>query len=103
MVFGAVWQYLLFMELAYPINLIGIDDGAVAGDVLTRDGEYLGRWEFIKNEEQDTGLLQFICDGEGTPMFSEEVGVLSSGMLTGLAMSKLCGSIRDWHEEQDRS
>ncbi len=88
------------MKLTYPINLIGIEDGASNGDVLTRHGEYLGNWAFIKDEIEESGILQFIADGESKPMFSEKVGFISSGMLTGFAMSQLCGSIRNWYEEQ---
>jgi len=86
------------MELTYPINLIGIEDEEVYGDVLTRYGEYLGTWTFIKDEENDVGEVQFAPTGKTEPMFSEGIGVLDSGMLTGLAMSRLCSSIRDWHE-----
>ncbi|WP_206742594.1 hypothetical protein [Leisingera sp. ANG-S3] len=86
------------MELTYPINLIGFEDGADHGDVLTRYGEYLGIWTFIKDEDNETGVFSFFADGENEPMFSEGVAVLSSGMRTGMAMSELCRSIRDWHE-----
>lgn len=84
------------MELQYPINLVGIEGGASSGDVITRDGEFVGAWTFYK--AGDSGTLHFTADGESEPMFSEGVGILDSGMLTGLAMSRLCGSIRDWHE-----
>lgn len=86
------------MELKYPINLNGFEDGATSGDVLKRYGEFLGIWAFVTDEDNETGLFHFTVHGESAPMSSEEVGVLSSGMLTGMAMSKLCGSIRDWHE-----
>lgn len=84
------------METQYPINLVGIEDGAASGDVITRDGEFIGAWVFIK--EGGSGTLNFTADGESEPMFSEGVAILDSGMLTGLAMSRLCGSIRDWHD-----
>ncbi|MGJ8597573.1 hypothetical protein [Sulfitobacter sp.] len=87
------------MELTYPINLIGYDNDAINGDVLTRHGEYLGSWMFIKDEEKETGVFQFVADGESAPLFSEGVPFLSSGMLTGMAMSKLCASIIDWSDE----
>jgi hypothetical protein len=89
------------MELTYPINLIGFEDGSPSGDVLTRDGEYLGTWTFAKDENNETGVFRFVADGESGPKFSDSVVFLSSGMLTGMAMSKLCRSIRDWHEEQE--
>ena len=88
------------MKLTFPIILIGVEDGATNGDVLTRHGEYFGTWTFIVDKDKETGVFQFIADGESQPMFSEGVGFLSGGMLTGMAMSKLCGSIRDWLEGQ---
>lgn len=86
------------MELQYPINLLGIEDDATGGDVITRDGEYIGTWAFVK--EGESGTIHFTADGESAPMFSEGVGVLDSGLLTGLAMSRLCSSIRDWHNAE---
>lgn len=91
------------MELTYPIHFIGLKDGATSGDVLTRHGEYLGIWAFIEDESNESGLFQFTVHGESEPLFSEHIGVLDSGMLTGLAMSNLCSSIREWHEGQDQS
>lgn len=88
------------LELRYPINLMGAEDGAETGDVVTRDGEFLGTWSFEKNEAEETGAFRFTAVGENGPTFSENVAFLTSGMLTGLAMSKLCRSIRDWHEGQ---
>lgn len=89
------------MELTYPINFIGQEDGDASGEVLTRHGEYLGKWIFPQNEEKETGVFHFIVDGETEPLFSEGVGFLSSGLLTGLALSTICRTIRDWHEEAD--
>ncbi len=87
------------MELTYPINLNGFEDNATSGDVLTRYGEYLGTWAFVTDEDNETGVFHFTVHDAREPMPSEGVGVLSSGMLTGMAMSKLCSSIRDWHED----
>ena len=89
------------MELIYPINFIGYEDGNTGGDVVTRYGEILGKWTFTKDEEEETGVFHFIVDGKAEPLFSESVAFLSSGMLTGLALSTICRSIRDWHEEKD--
>ena len=90
------------MELTYPINLTGIEEGAKSGDVLTRYGEYLGKWILSEDEPSGTGEFQFILDGEGEPLFSERIGVLDSGMFRGLAMSELCSSIGDWHADKDQ-
>ena len=89
------------MELTYPINFIGYDDGEVSGDVATRHGEYLGKWTFTENEEKETGVFRFIAEGDTEPMFSEGVSFLSSGMLTGLALSTICRAICGWHDQAD--
>ena len=93
-------RHLQTLELRYPIKLMGAEDGAENGDVVTRDGEFFGTWSFDKNEAEETGTFHFTADGEAEPKFSESVPFLTSGMLTGLAMSKLCRAIRDWHEGQ---
>jgi hypothetical protein len=93
-------RHLGTLELKYPINLMGAEGGAEKGDVVTRDGEFLGTWSFDKNEAEETGVFHFAPCGETEPKFSECVAFLTSGMLTGLAMSNLCRSIRDWHEGQ---
>jgi len=91
------------MELTYPINLIGHDEGNTVGEVVTRHGEYLGKWTFTEGAEKISGAFYFIVDGDAEPLFSESVPFLSSGMLTGLAMSRICRSIRVWHEEKDQA
>lgn len=88
------------MELPYPINLMGIDDEASDGDVLTREGEYLGTWTLIRDEPDDGGVLHFVEDGKSEPLFSEAILILSSGVHFGRAMSNLCASVRRWHESQ---
>ncbi|QFT82022.1 hypothetical protein FIU89_15460 [Roseovarius sp. THAF27] len=93
-----VAQYLAVMELTYPINLVGFESDVERGDVVTRDGEYLGVWTFIKDEDNETGVIHFVADGESEPIFTENIPFLSSGMRTGMAMSDLCRAIRDWHE-----
>ena len=93
-------EALQTVELRYPINLMGAEGGAENGDVVNRDGEFLGTWSFAKNEAEETGIFHFTADGEAEPRFSESVPFLTSGLLTGQAMSNLCRSIRDWHEGQ---
>ena len=87
------------MELIYPVNLVGASDGAARGDVLTRHGEFLGIWVFERDEEEETGVLRFIPEGENDPLFTEHVRFLGSGTLVGRAMSLLCSSINEWHEQ----
>ena len=91
------------MELTYPINFIGYEDGDTTGEVVTRHGECLGKWTFTKDEENETGAFHFVVDGETDPQFTEGIGLLSSGRLTGLALSTICRSIRVWHEEKDQT
>jgi len=86
------------MELSYPINLIGLADGLSSGDVLTRDGEYLGTWKLDRDEQTDRGALHFIEDGTTEPLFSEPIPALDIGMAFGRAMSDLCAAIRGWHD-----
>jgi hypothetical protein len=91
------------MKYTYPINLVGIDDGATTGEVVTRFGEHLGVWELVEDKEAETGVFHFIPEGENSPLFSETVSYFGSGTLTGLAMSKLCRSIDDWHNEREQA
>ena len=89
------------MELTYPINFVGFENGDVSGEVITRDGEFLGNWTFTKDEAKDTGAFHFVVDGESEPLFSEGFAFLDSRLKTGLALSTICRSIREWHEESD--
>lgn len=89
------------MELPYLINLIGIDEETTTGDVLTKYGEYLGKWILNRDDNGESATLYFIANGESEPLFSEHIGFTDSGMLFGLAMSRLCKSIQEWHAEQD--
>ncbi len=90
------------MELTYPINLVGIENGKASGDVVTRYGEFLGIWRLREDDKTETGEISFIVDGETEPTFTEGIGILDSGMLTGLAMSNICRAIDDWHEARGK-
>ncbi|MCY4459946.1 MAG: hypothetical protein OXC26_06030 [Albidovulum sp.] len=57
-------SYLHDMELTYPINFIGLEEGATTGDVLTRCGEYLGTWTFTEQEDEGAGAYHFFEVGE---------------------------------------
>jgi len=91
------------MELTYPINFVGLENGDVSGEVITRDGEFLGNWTFTKDEAEDTGEFLFIVDGETEPLFSEGFAFLDSRLKTGLALSTISRSVREWHEEHDQA
>lgn len=91
------------MKLTYPINFIGYDEGGTNGEVYTRHGEYLGKWLLIKDDEKETGTFQFFPDGETVPLFTQRIGMLDSGLLTGMALSNITGCIRDWHEDTSQA
>jgi hypothetical protein len=91
------------MQLKFPINLIDIDSEASTGDVVTRDGEYLGVWALTQDPDRhpdDFGArLRFIPDGQTEYLFEEIIASQESGVSNGLATSRLCRAIREWHEE----
>lgn len=62
----------------FPINLM---DG---GDVITRDGEFLGTW----TTDETDALYCFIPDGETEPV------------LTDPFVGSLCTRISAWHEDR---
>ncbi len=96
-------SYVVVMELTYPINFVGFENGDVSGEVITRDGEFLGNWTFEKDEAEDTGAFHFTVDGESEPLFTEGFAFLDSRLKTGLALSTICRSIREWLEENDQA
>lgn len=61
------------MELPYDINLVGWGE-TDSGDVVTKDGEYLGRWEADENDH-----AAFFPDGEPEKkIFNPFLGLLIS-------------------------
>jgi len=94
-------SYASTMEFTYPINFVGFENGDTSGEVITRDGEFLGNWTCEKDEARDSGAFHFVVDGESEPLFSEGFAFLDSRLKTGLALSAICRSIRDWQEESD--
>lgn len=67
----------------FPINLLGYPE-QLEGEVVTRDGEILGRW-FTSGDE----ALEFV---DFIPEGTDEV------LLRDHRIGILCSSIRDWHE-----
>lgn len=94
--------YVRTMELTYPNNFVGFESGDTSGEVIPRDGEFLGNWTFERNEAEDTGAIHFVFDGEFEPVFSENFACLNSRLNTGLALSTICRSVREWREESDQ-
>lgn len=70
----------------FPINLIGYPN-AGEGDVITKDGEILGRW--FSSGDEALEFVDFVPDGADEVLFSEHfVGLL-------------CQRIREWHQAQE--
>ena len=73
------------MQPIYPINLMDFGD-ALKGDVVTRDGEFLGIWEIDADCEQ--GYIWFTPDGDTERLF------------VSMMIGKLCMEIGDWHRKK---
>lgn len=99
------------MDYIYPINFVGHDEWLdsgyelklAQGDVVTRDGEFLGMWRVVDYDQEDeysSGRIEFIVDGESTVKFTEDFAALDIRTSRGFALSQLTRTIRLWHEEQ---
>ena len=97
------------MELIYPINFVGYDEWVesgcthelASGDVISRDGEFLGKWRVVNydlEEDNPGGRCEFVPDGQSGVKFEEDIGLLDSGLRRGLALSQITRKIREWHE-----
>jgi hypothetical protein len=97
------------MELTYPINFIGHDEWLYSGyepslsqgDVITRDGEVIGRWCVVgydPDDEYSSGRFEFTALGEETVKFTEEFASLDMRVSRGFALSTLTRTIKDWYE-----
>lgn len=69
------------MELPYEINFVGFGTGS-SGDVITKDGEYLGRWETDENDHPS-----FTPDGHDSALFENPF------------LGLLIEDIRKWHKD----
>ncbi len=97
------------MELTYPINFIGHDEWMQSGydprlsegEVITRDGEIIGRWRVVgydPDDEYSAGRFEFLALGEDAAMFQEDFAMLDVRMHRGFALSTLTRTIREWYE-----
>lgn len=97
------------MDLIYPINFVGHDEwmesgyalDLAGGDVITRDGEFLGTWRVVDYDptsEDEGGQYEFIVDGQTNVMFSEDFAFLDVRVSRGRALQILNRTIRVWHE-----
>lgn len=98
-----------FMDLRYSINFVGYDEWVASGythelaggDVISRDGEVLGKWRVVNydlEESNPSGRYEFISNGQSDVTFMEAIGFLDSGLRRGLALSEITRKIREWHE-----
>ncbi|MGQ3487607.1 hypothetical protein [Roseovarius pacificus] len=99
------------MDLIYPINFVGHDEwmesgyalDLAEGDVITRDGEVLGRWrvvEYDPEDDQSSGRYEFVLDGQDVAMLTGEFAHLDFRINRGFTLSTLTRAIREWHESQ---
>jgi hypothetical protein len=90
------------MELEYPINLVGFEVADAAGEVITRDGEYLGTWSFAVRQDngEDLGELSFTPDGAIETLFVVDVGSIETSFGIGFALSEMHALIKNWHQTQ---
>lgn len=97
------------MSLNYLINLEGHDawlesgyaSDLAGGDVITRDGEFLGIWRVVEYDpkaDDKGGRYEFVIDGEDRIEFCEEFAFLDYRVSRGLAFSNLARAIREWYE-----
>ena len=69
----------------FPVNLVGYPE-TDQGDVVTRDGEALGRWRSV--DDHGLKMVEFIPDGSDAVLFRDyRIGLL-------------CQDIQEWHVEQ---
>ena len=70
----------------FPINLVGYPRES-GGDVVTRNGEVLGRWRMSDDEALE--MVEFIPEGADDVLFRDHfIGVL-------------CATIQDWYEGRE--
>ena len=97
------------MDLIYPINFVGHDEwmqsgyalNLANGDVITRDGEILGKWRvagYDPEADATGGQYEFFLDGQTEVMFTEAFAILDSRINRGLALSQITRAIKEWKE-----
>lgn len=102
---------LLLMDLMYPINFVGHDEWMrssysaelAGGDVITRDGEFLGTWRVVECDpeaDDEGGRYEFILDGQDVVKFSAKFAHLDFRVSRGFALSTLTRAIKEWQEAQ---
>lgn len=105
---------MLCMNLLFPINFIGHDEwldsgydlNLAAGEVVTRDGELIGRWQVIDydpNAEygEEDGRYEFTPLGGVAATITEGFAHLDFRISRGFALSNITRAIRDWYEAEN--
>lgn len=100
------------MDLNYPINLVGHEEWVESGyepalangDVITRDGEFIGIWRvadyFLEDDYLDQ-VYEFIPHSQEAPVLSEVIGPAFSRSAMGMALSAFSDAIREWHDGRE--
>lgn len=105
---------MLRMSLIFPINFIGHDEWSdsgydhnlAAGEVVTRDGELIGRWQVTDNDPnaeygEEDGRYEFTPQGEDAATITEEFAHLDFRISRGFALSNITRAIRDWYDAEN--
>lgn len=94
------------MNLIYPINFVGHDEwlesgymlNLAGGDVVSRDGEVLGKWRVVEYDPDDAesgGRYEFVMDGQDSAELEEKFAFLDYGVSRGLALSNLTRMVEE--------
>lgn len=102
------------MNLIFPINFIGHDEwldsgydlSLATGEVVTRDGELIGRWQvtdYYPNAEygEEDGRYEFVPLGKEAALITEEFAHLDFRISRGFALSNITRAIRDWYNAEN--
>lgn len=101
------------MDLIYPINFLGYDKwiesgyalNLAIGDVITRDGEVVGKWRVVEYDPRTDdagGRFEFIAEDQTGITLSEEFAFLDYRISRGLALSNLTRAVKQWHESRQK-
>lgn len=105
---------MALMDLTFPINLIGHDEwmqsgydlNLAGGEVITRDGEVIGRWrvaDYDPNAEygERDGRYEFIPQGADAVTIMEDFLELDFRGSRGFALSTISRAIREWYDAEN--
>jgi len=95
--------------MIYPVNFVGHDEwmksgyslGLASGDVITREGEFLGGWRVVDYDPDDEdagGTYEFVLYGQEVVKFSERFEYLDFRISRGFALQSITRTINEWHQ-----